>query len=271
MNRSTFFIAKMDCPSEEQLVRMRLEGLSSIHSLHFDLSKRHLNVFHHGSPDDIFAALHSLNLDSSLVGSLETDVPLTKAHDDRKLLWIVLIINLSFFVLEMLTGLLSRSMGLVADSLDMLADALVYGMALFAAGGPINRKIRVAKFAGYFQVILAVLGVIEVIRRFIGEERLPNFQTMIMISALALIGNVICLYLLQKGKSNEVHMKASMIFTSNDIIINASVIVAGLLVNWLHSGYPDLIIGAIVFVIVVRGAFRILKLSSANKAVPGLM
>ena len=68
-------------------------------------------------------------------------------------------------------------------------------------------------------------------------------------------------HLLQKRKSKEAHMQASMIFTSNDIIINSGVITAGLLVNWLNSGYPDLIIGAIVFVIVARGAYRILQLS----------
>ena len=59
----------------------------------------------------------------------------------------------------------------------------------------------------------------------------------------------------------EAHMKASMIFTSNDIIINLGVISAGLLVNWLDSNKPDLIVGTIVFGLVVQGAFRILKLS----------
>jgi Co/Zn/Cd efflux system component len=63
------------------------------------------------------------------------------------------------------------------------------------------------------------------------------------------------------NKSKEAHMQASMIFTSNDVIINSGVIIAGLLVNWLNSSYSDLIIGAIVFVIVARGAYRILKLA----------
>ena len=90
---------------------------------------------------------------------------------------------------------------------------------------------------------------------------MPDFQTMIFVSIAALVANVICLYLLQKRKSKEAHMQASMIFTSNDIIINSGVITAGLLVNWLNSAYPDLIIGAIVFIIVARGAYRILQLS----------
>jgi Co/Zn/Cd efflux system component len=114
---------------------------------------------------------------------------------------------------------------------------------------------------GYFQLLLALTGIIEVIRRFVGFERMPDFRTMIVISVLALIANAVSLYLLQKDKSKEVHIKAIMICTSNDVIINAGVITAGLLVNWLQSGYPDLIIGAIVFVIVARGAYRILKMA----------
>ena len=65
----------------------------------------------------------------------------------------------------------------------------------------------------------------------------------------------------QESKEEEAHMQASMIFTSNDVIINLGVIVAGILVNWLHSSTPDLIIGSIVFALVIQGAFRILKLS----------
>jgi Co/Zn/Cd efflux system component len=83
---------------------------------------------------------------------------------------------------------------------------------------------------------------------------------MIVVSTFALVGNGICLYLLQKSKSQEAHMKASMIFTSNDVIINIGVITAGILVHLLDSNKPDLIIGAIVFILVIQGAFRILKL-----------
>ena len=162
----------------------------------------------------------------------------------------------------MSTGLISKSMGLVADSLDMLADSFVYGLSLLAVGGTVFKKKRIAKYAGYFQITLATIGIVEVIRRFLGFEALPVFSTMIIVSIFALIANGICLYLLQKSKSTEAHMRASMIFTSNDIIINVGVIIAGLLVNWLNSGLPDLIIGIIVFALVIQGALRILKLSN---------
>ncbi|MFO7615083.1 MAG: cation transporter, partial [Bacteroidales bacterium] len=72
--------------------------------------------------------------------------------------------------------------------------------------------------------------------------------------------NTVCLYLLQKAKSKEAHMQASMIFTSNDIKINLGVIIAGVLVLWLNSSIPDLVVGTIVFGLVVKGALKILKL-----------
>ncbi len=152
-------------------------------------------------------------------------------------------------------------MGLVGDSLDMLADAFVYGMALMVVGKTIVYKKRVAKLSGYFQITLALLGFTEVVRRYFLVDEMPDYLMMIIISALALAANAASLYILQRSKSKEVHMQASMIFTSNDIIVNAGVIAAGLLVLLLASPLPDLIIGVVIFTMVLRGAVRILKLS----------
>ncbi|QYA26928.1 cation transporter [Gramella sp. MT6] len=262
MKKSIFEISKMDCPSEENLIRVKLDGHSNIQNLDFDIPNRKLTVFHTGEIDQIEKSLLNLNLGSKKIITEQTDqTDFNENSNQKKLLWSVLVINFAFFIIEMTTGLISKSMGLVADSLDMLADSFVYGISLFAVGGSVIRKKKIAKLAGYFQILLAVIGFAEVLRRFFGNEKLPDFSTMIIISILALIANGICLYLLQKSKSKkEAHMKASMIFTSNDVIINLGVIVAALLVNWLKSGKPDLIIGTIVFILVIQGAVRILKL-----------
>jgi len=263
MQKTTFEITKMDCPSEENLIRMKLDGVSSIANLDFDIPNRKLTVFHNGENDQIEKSLNELNLGGKKISPEKTEQTDFEEHSNqRKLLWIVLGINFAFFIIEMVTGLISKSMGLVADSLDMLADSFVYGISLFAVGGTLIKKKRIAKIAGYFQITLAIIGFIEILRRFFGNEKLPDFTTMIIVSIFALIANGICLYLMQKSKSKEeAHMKASMIFTSNDVIINLGVITAGFLVNLLNSGKPDLIIGTVVFGLVIQGAFRILKLS----------
>ena len=263
VQKSTFIISKMDCPSEEQMIRMKLEALNEIKHLNFDIPNRKLEVYHTEEVDNIHQSISELKLSHQLENT-EDEVELPLAADDskqRKILWWVLGINLSFFMAEITAGWISSSMGLIADSLDMLADSFVYGLSLLAVGAAISKKKNVAKISGYFQMLLAALGLIEVIRRFSSYEVMPVFQTMIVISFLALIANSISLWLIQRTKSNEAHMQASVIFTSNDIIINAGVIVAGVLVYFTESKYPDLIVGMLIFGIVIQGAYRILKLS----------
>lgn len=264
MQKTTFKIAKMDCPSEEQMIRMKLADLSNIKRLDFDIANRQLDVFHTKQYHEIFSRLETLRFDTSFVSSCEIEDFVEQASNnvnEKKLLWQVLGINFLFFVFELITGFFSNSMALIADSMDMLADSIVYGLALFAVGGSLARKNSIAKLAGYLQLVLAIWGFVEVVKRFIGIEQVPAFQTMVFVSVLALIGNGLCLYLLQKSKSNEAHMQASMIFTSNDVIVNLGVIVAGGLVYLTNSKYPDLLVGIIVFIMVGQGAFKILKLT----------
>ncbi|MEO9021866.1 MAG: cation transporter [Ginsengibacter sp.] len=265
MNKSTYNIAKMDCLSEEQIVRMKIEGLHNVKSLEFEIPQRKLYVMHEGDASPITAAIDSLHFNSTLIKTQEVDEEESllfsnTAGDQRKLLWQVLAINFFFFLVEMIFGFISGSMGLVADSLDMLADSLVYGLALFVVGKALFQKRRIAKISGYLQLLLASVGIIEVVRRFMGFEEAPNFKTMIIISLLALAGNALTLYLLQKTNNKEAHIKASTICTSTDVITNAGVIVAGILVYFTASNLPDLIMGAIVFVLVGFASYRILKL-----------
>ncbi len=264
---STFFhLSKMDCSSEEAMVRMKLQGLDNVKSLKFDLESRKVKVVHSGSPDVIKERLKDLDLGLDSVEVAETseeDFMEDAGGDDkmdRKRLWYVLLINFSFFLIEMVTGFISRSMGLVADSLDMLADSFVYILSLWAVGAVVARKKKVARLSGYFQASLAFLGLFEVIRRFVSYEEVPDFRLMIIVSLFALVANAISLYIIQKSRGSGVHMKASIIFTANDVIINIGVIFAGVMVLLTGSKYPDLIVGAIVFLIVIRGAVRILKL-----------
>ncbi len=261
MIKTIYHISQMDCPSEEALIRMKLESLNIIKSLEFDLDSRNLTIFHTTEDPEILTRLEELKLGTTNVGSTEVETSaIHKESNHSKLLWSVLLINFGFFIIELTTGLISKSMGLVADSLDMLADSVVYGLSLWAVGAALARKKLVARLSGYFQIILALLGLTEVVRRYIFSNVIPNYQIMIIVASLALIANVASMYILQKTKSKDAHIRASKIFTSNDIIINFGIIGAALLVMATQSMIPDLVIGAIVFFIVMRGAIRILKL-----------
>ena len=266
MNQTTFHIKDMDCSSEEQMIRMRLEGMEGIFGLEFDLSQRRLDVFHDGSPSTIADVLASLNLGARLVEHRE-EVEMPTEDDDASnrgpLMW-ALAINFTLFVGELAAGLLSGSMGLVADSLDMLADAFVYALSLAAVGGSLVRKRRLTAWSGYLQGGLALLGFAEVVRRFVAPMGAPDVGSMIVVSLVALAANVATLLILRRTKRGEAHIEASWIFTSNDIKVNALVILAGLLVWWSSSQVPDLIAGGLIFLIVANGARRILALSKGS-------
>jgi len=177
---------------------------------------------------------------------------------ERKTLLIVLGINAFMFVVELVLGLMAESTGLIADSLDMFADASVYSISLYAVGKSSMLKGKAAKLSGIMQIGLALLVLFDVIRRFVvGSE--PVSTLMIGVGIIALIANSICLFLISKHRDGGVHMRASLIFSQNDVIANVGVILSGVLVWTLDNRYPDLVIGFMIGFVVLRGGISILK------------
>ena len=183
---------------------------------------------------------------------------------ERKTLLLVLGINAFMFFFEMALGLIAQSTGLIADSLDMLADATVYAISLYAVGKGDVLKVKAAKFSGFAQMFLSLLVLADVLRRFIlGSD--PVSTLMMGVGVIALVANVICLSLIAKHRDGGVHMRASLIFSKNDVIANLGVIAAGALVWALGNRYPDLVIGSVIAIIVFRGGLQILKAAAEQK------
>ena len=186
-------------------------------------------------------------------------------EQERKTLRLILGINAFMFAVEMALGLFAQSTGLIADSLDMLADAGVYAISLYAVGKSDILKITAAKFSGFAQVALALIVLTDVIRRFVlGSD--PESTVMVTVGTVALIANVICLSLIAKHRSGGVHMRASFIFSKNDVIANLGVILSGALVWAFGSRYPDLIVGFVIAFVVLRGGIQILRDASSQKS-----
>ncbi len=261
--RSTLLaIPKMDCPSEERLVRMALDGLDDVDELGFDLQQRTLSVTHRGDPGLVLAKLEPLGLGARVVDSGEAGpaAPAApEARDEAGALRLLLGINGTLFLVEIVAGWLAQSTGLIADSLDMLADAFVYGLGLWAVGRSSAAKLRAAHASGVLQALLAAGVFADVARRWVAGSA-PEPPAMIGISSLALAGNVACLLLLARHRHGGAHMKASWIFSTNDVLANLGVIAAGALVAATGSRVPDLVVGTIVAALVLLGAVRILRL-----------
>jgi len=179
-------------------------------------------------------------------------------QEQQSALTVLLIINALMFIVEFIAGWVADSTALIADSMDMLADALVYSVSLYAVGKSMHAKIHAARLSGLFQILLGLGVAVDVIRRFVaGSEPEPMF--MIIVGFLALIANVTCLAIIAKHRKGEIHMRASWIFSRNDVIANIGVITAGVLVSVLVSPLPDLIIGLIISVVVINGGISILR------------
>jgi cation diffusion facilitator family transporter len=182
----------------------------------------------------------------------------------RRVLWVLLAINAAMFVAEMALGIVADSSGLIADSLDMFADALVYGLSLYAVGRAASQKTRAARLSGLFQVALALGMAADVVRRIVfGSE--PVSALMMGVGAVALVANVACLMLISKHRDGGVHMRASWIFSTNDVLANLGVIAAGALVWATGLRWFDYAIGLVIFGLVLRGGLAILREASAEE------
>lgn len=265
---TTFTVPKMDCASEEQLIRMQFDDINPGVALEFDIPNHIVQVFHTSNPSEIEHRMKNCELGAILNQSevVEKQIWINKisAKDlenehEAKILKLLLAINALMFLAEFTIGWIAQSTGLIADSLDMFADAAVYGIALFAVGSSAVKKLRAAHLSGWIQLLLACGVLSEVLRRYLfGSE--PDSLLMIGMGFVALIANSLALMLIFKRKESGAHMKASWIFSANDVIANFGVILAGVLVTMTGSSYPDLVIGLIIAIIVLNGAIRILRI-----------
>lgn len=183
---------------------------------------------------------------------------------ERRVLWTLLVINGVMFVVEAVAGWIGQSTGLMADSLDMLADAAVYGVGLYAVGRSLIVKARAASISGVLQMALGAAILLDGGRRFlVGSE--PVGVLMIGVGLVALAANVACLILISRHRHGGVHMRASWIFSRNDVIANGGVILAGGLVALTGSPLPDLVVGALVAAVVIKGGRDILREAHAAR------
>lgn len=180
-----------------------------------------------------------------------------KSAQERRILTIALVLNAAMAVIGGVAGWMGQSTGLLADALDMLSDATAYAIGLAAIGRGARFKANAAWLSGSVLLVLGLGVLLEVGRRvFQGAEPLSGW--MIGTALLSLAVNVTVLRLLAPLKAGEVHLRATWLFTRADVVANLGVILAGVLVLWLGSPYPDFIIGTLIGLYVIKEAVEIL-------------
>ena len=181
----------------------------------------------------------------------------------RDVLRKVLSINLGQTLIGGAVGWWAMSTAVIGAALDNLADAVVYGISLYAVGRFALHKARVAKISGWLLIALSIYLGVEVLRRFAGDAA-PVGPAMMAMAAFNVALNFICLRLLRSQKDEGANLKASWIFTNNDALVNVGIVISGALVMLFASPLPDLLIGVVVVVIAFRGGLEILE--EARKA-----
>ena len=187
----------------------------------------------------------------------ECGVDLAHANrHERHILIIVLLINAGMFIAEFSAGLVSGSTALLADSLDMLADAIIYALGLFALGRAAHWRARAALTSGIFQLLLGVGVAVEALWKTVADG-LPDVATMGLFGVIALLANTLCFVLLTRFRDGDINLRATWICSRNDMIGNIGVLLAAGLVMWLGSPVPDIVIGLLIAAVVIRSAWRI--------------
>ena len=182
----------------------------------------------------------------------------TETEAQRRVLRIALVLNLTMFIVGLVAGLLGQSSSLIADALDMLADASAYAIALGAIGRSTRFKAGAATLSGSLLLLLGVLVLLDVGRRALfGSE--PESLVMMAVAFLSFLVNASVLRMLGRYREGEVHLRATWIFTRVDVIANVAVMLSGLVVLLTGSQFPDLIVGGAIGIYVVKEAFEILS------------
>ena len=171
---------------------------------------------------------------------------------------IVLGINAVMFVVELTAGLLGNSISLVADSLDMLGDAMVYGFSLYVVARSATMKARAALLKGIIMAAFGFFVLGQAIYR-IAYPQLPVFETIGAIGLLALAANGTCFFLLWRHRADDINMSSVWLCSRNDIIANVSVWFAAVGVWFTRSGWPDILIGLALAALFLRSALHVLR------------
>lgn len=179
-------------------------------------------------------------------------------RQQRKVLLIVLVLNVVLVASLTVTGIMANSSGLLANAIDNASDVAVYAISLFAIGRP-QRYKRIAATVSGIMLLLLTLGVlVEAVRRFVtGSE--PIGSTMMIMAAIAAIINFVCVKLLAGLEEKDVNLRAAETFSVNDFVSNGGVLVAGILVLWTRQYWPDLVVTLGGVAIVAKGGFEILR------------
>jgi len=176
----------------------------------------------------------------------------------RRVLWIVLAINALMFLVEIAAGLAAGSVSLQADALDFLGDAGNYGISLLVVGAALKLRARAALLKGVTMGLFG-LWVIGATAWQAIQGTLPHAVTMGAVGFAALLANAAVFAMLWAYRSGDANMRSVWLCSRNDVVGNFAVLLAALGVFGTGSGWPDIIVAAVMGLLALQGAWLVIR------------
>jgi cation diffusion facilitator family transporter len=187
----------------------------------------------------------------------DTIAQLGRKADQRRVLIVVMVINFVMFVAEFGGGVFARSSAVMADSVDMLGDAVVYALSLYALSRGPRWEAGAALAKGGIILVFGIAVVFEIVNKFINGVP-PSSTLMLAFGSAALIANLTCLAMLWRFRSENVNMSSTFECSRNDVASNVGVLAAAGVVAMTGAAWPDIAVGGIIALIFLRSAWRVL-------------
>ncbi|NNE22849.1 MAG: cation transporter [Rhizobiales bacterium] len=175
----------------------------------------------------------------------------------RRALWWVVGLNLAMGAVETVSGYLAGSQALKADALDFLGDGVITGLGLVAVAWSAGARTYTALAQGVFLAVMG-LGVLAITLYRVFVMEMPEAALMGGLGVAALVVNVICAAILLRHRDGDANVRAVWLFSRNDAIGNAAVIIAALFVGATGTPWPDLIVAVAIAVLFIHSAVKII-------------
>ena len=185
----------------------------------------------------------------------------------RRVLRVVLWINLGMFVAELVAGLIAHSTALLADSVDMLGDAIVYGFSLYVIARAPLWQHRTALLKGLIMAGFGIGIAAEVASKLAGGLT-PEAGIMWAVAVVALVANAYVLALLWRRRADDINMRSAWLCSRNDVIANGGVLLAALGVGWSGSAWPDILVGLAIAALFATSAAGVIREALASQPSP---
>jgi Co/Zn/Cd efflux system component/copper chaperone CopZ len=194
-------------------------------------------------------------------GAHDSELPKDLSHITpgyKRALWIVVLLNLGYGVIEIVGGLIAGSQSLKADALDFLGDGLITLLGFLAIGWPLVWRARAALIQGLFLGALGIGVLLATVYRVLVLNQ-PSAELMGVFGAVALAVNIMAAVILIPHRHGDANVRAVWLFSRNDAIGNLAVVLAAALVWWTGTPWPDLVVALAIAALFLQAAHSIVR------------